>query len=183
MGLALLLVSCGSTRHSSPPRAEELTGYVLIIEEAPDGQVNHSWQRASEFDLSQYYLRANTGGSAGRILLATSRPRDCDQEHIDCFRDCMRRRLPAKWSHLKRDDGSKSRHCSTECLNQYQDCLKLQQAHAMEFTGTNEAVDWLKRHRTELLVGGIVIIAGAAFVIVSAGAGLVVLAPVVLVAS
>ncbi|WP_164012805.1 hypothetical protein [Pyxidicoccus trucidator] len=181
-GLALLLVSCGSTRHSAPPRAEELTGYVLVIEEAPDGQVHHSWQLATGFDLSRYDLRARVGGTTGSILLASSRPRDCDQEHIDCFRDCMKRRLPAKWNHLKREDGSKSRYCSTECLRQYQDCLKLQQSHALQFTSTNEAVDWLKRHRTELLVGGIVVIAGAAFVILSAGAGLVVLAPVVLVA-
>ncbi|WP_375770269.1 hypothetical protein NR798_05065 [Archangium gephyra] len=47
----------------------------------------------------------------------------------------------------------------------------------------DEAVDWLKRHQQGLLVGSIVVIAGVAFVTVSAGAGLVVLAPAVLLAS
>lgn len=181
-GLALLLFSCGSTRHSAPSRAEELTGYVLIIQEAPDGQVRHSWQRAAEFDLSPYDLRVSTDGTVGSLVLAASRSRDCDQEHIDCFRNCMKRRLPSYLNHIKRGDGSKNSYCAGVCLTQYQDCLKLQQAQALEFTGANEAVDWLKRNRTKLLVGTIVVIAGVAFVTLSAGAGLVVLAPVVVVA-
>lgn len=182
MGLALLLASCGSTRHAAPPRAEDLFDFVLIIEETPDGQLRHSWQHAGQFDLSQYDLRANTHGTVGRILHASSRPRDCDQEHIDCYQNCMKRRLPSSLNHIKHADGSKSRHCAQECLAQYQDCLKLQRAQALEFTGTDTAVDWLKRNRTELLVGTIVVIAGVAFVTLSAGAGLVALAPVVLVA-
>lgn len=47
----------------------------------------------------------------------------------------------------------------------------------------NEAVDWLKRNPRGVLVGSIVVIAGVAFVTVSAGAGLVVLAPAALLAS
>ncbi|MCP3140621.1 hypothetical protein [Pyxidicoccus xibeiensis] len=31
-GLALLLSSCGGTRHAAPSRADELAGFVLIIE-------------------------------------------------------------------------------------------------------------------------------------------------------
>jgi hypothetical protein len=42
--------------------------------------------------------------------------------------------------------------------------------------------DWLKRHHQSILVGSVVVIAGVAFVAVSAGAGLVVLAPAVLLA-
>ncbi|MCP3140620.1 hypothetical protein [Pyxidicoccus xibeiensis] len=94
----------------------------------------------------------------------------------------MKRRLPSYLNHVKRGDGSKNGYCAGECLSQYQDCLKLQQTRALEFNGTNEAVDWLKQHRTELLVGTVIVIAGVAFVTLSAGAGLVVLAPVVLVA-
>jgi len=50
-------------------------------------------------------------------------------------------------------------------------------------TAADDAIEWLKRNRKELLVGTIVIIAGVAFVTLSAGAGVVVLAPVVLVAT
>ncbi|NTX58139.1 hypothetical protein HR086_43265 [Myxococcus sp. CA039A] len=49
-----------------------------------------------------------------------------------------------------------------------------------EFTAVDEAVDWLKRHRNELLLGSTCIIAGVVFVVVSMGAGLVVLAPAAL---
>ncbi|HEX5751248.1 MAG TPA: hypothetical protein VFZ09_33805 [Archangium sp.] len=44
----------------------------------------------------------------------------------------------------------------------------------------DEAIDWLKRHRQELLVGTIVTAAGVTFIVVSAGAGVLVLAPLVL---
>jgi flavin reductase (DIM6/NTAB) family NADH-FMN oxidoreductase RutF len=51
----------------------------------------------------------------------------------------------------------------------------------VEFTAVDSAVDWLKRHRTAILVGSVVVIAGVVFVTVSAGAGAVVLAPIALV--
>lgn len=149
----------------------------------PDGKVRHSWRRSAEFDLSRYPLHSTVDGALGGIVFASSRQRDCDQEHIDCFRNCMRRRLPSYLNHLSRGDGSKGAYCATECLKQYQDCLKVQRADALEFTGVEAAVEWLKQNRAQLLVGTIVVVAGVAFVTLSAGAGLVVLAPVVLVAA
>ncbi|RKH05649.1 hypothetical protein D7V97_23735 [Corallococcus sp. CA053C] len=44
-------------------------------------------------------------------------------------------------------------------------------------SSAEEVSDWASRHRTSLLVGSVVVIAGVVFVVVSAGAGLVVLAP------
>ncbi|WNG55675.1 hypothetical protein F0U59_13530 [Archangium gephyra] len=85
-------------------------------------------------------------------------------------------------NHVRREDGAKGRFWSTKCLMELQNCLKSQNSHALLFPIVNEAVEWLKRNREELLVGTIVIIAGVAFVTISAGAGAVVLAPVVLVA-
>ncbi|WP_395812210.1 hypothetical protein [Archangium minus] len=41
----------------------------------------------------------------------------------------------------------------------------------------------MKKHRTELLVGTVVVIAGVTFVTISAGTGLLVLSPLVLMAS
>jgi hypothetical protein len=181
-GLVLLLVSCGSTRHAAPSRSEELPGFVLVIEAASDGQVIHSWQRASEFDLSRYDHPARRDDAVDGIVLASSRSRDCDQEHIDCFRDCMKRRLPSYLSHVKRGDGSKGSYCAEKCMEEYQDCLKSQRSPALEFSATHEAAEWLKRNQKELLVGTVVVITGVAFVTLSAGAGVVVLAPVVLMA-
>lgn len=95
----------------------------------------------------------------------------------------MKRRFPSSHDHIKRQDGSKGRFCATECLGKLQECLKSQNSSALILPAVNEAVEWLKRNREQLLVGTIVIIAGVAFVTISAGAGAVVLAPVVLVAS
>jgi hypothetical protein len=182
-GLVLLLSSCGSTRLAAPSLDEGLTGFVLVIEEALDGQVSHSWHHASEFDLSRYDHFASTGGAVGSIVLASHRPRDCDQEQIDCFQACMKRRLPSYQSHIKRVDGSKQRFCERECLDEYMDCLELQKSRALQFNAVDDAVEWLKRNRKGLLIGAIVVIAGVAFVTLSAGAGAVVLAPIVLVAA
>ncbi|WNG42610.1 hypothetical protein F0U61_52710 [Archangium violaceum] len=55
----------------------------------------------------------------------------------------------------------------------------------MKFPVVDEAVAWLKRHREELLVGTVVVIAGVTFVVVVAGSGgtALVLAPAVLLVS
>ncbi|WP_420943164.1 hypothetical protein [Archangium gephyra] len=177
--IALLLVSCGSTRHTVSPGADELTGFVLIMGEDPDGQVRHSWQRATELNLPRY----DPPSSVGRIVLASRRPRDCDQEQVDCVQACMKRRLPSNYSHIRREDGGKKRFCEKECLEEYMDCLESQKQHALQFNAVDSAVEWLKRNREQLLLGSVVIIAGVAFVTISAGAGAVVLAPIVLVAT
>lgn len=181
-GLVVFLVSCGGARHAAAPqRPEELTGFVLVIEDAADGQVRHSWRRASEFDLSRYNQLSGAGGAAESVVLASSRPRDCDQEHIACYQNCMKSRLPSNLSHLRREDGSKGRFCTSKCLGEYMDCLKLQGASPQEFHATEGAVEWLKQNRKQLAVGAIVVIAGVAFVTLSAGAGALVLAPLLLV--
>lgn len=63
------------------------------------------------------------------------------------------------------------------------DCEELQRLKPQEFSAWDGAVDWLTRNRRSLLVGSVIMIAGVAFVVVSAGAGLVILAPAVLLAS
>lgn len=177
--LASLLLSCASTQHVSSPSAGELADFVLVIGEESNGQVIHSWLRATELDLSRYALPLSTGG----IVLVSRRPRDCDQEQIACVRDCMKRRRPSHESHINRNNGNKYGFCQTKCLLEYQECLEVEKARSLQFSTASDAVEWLKRNRQELLVGTIVVIAGVAFVSLSAGAGFVILAPVVLVAS
>jgi hypothetical protein len=58
-----------------------------------------------------------------------------------------------------------------------------EKVRALRFPAVDGAVAWLKEHRTELLVGAVVVITGVTFVIISAGGGLVVLAPLALMAS
>jgi hypothetical protein len=185
--LGVLLVSCGATRYTTAPEVEELTRYVLVIEESPDGQVTHAWRRAEEFDLSRYRYPSSTRGTTyGRIVLASRRPRDCDAENRQCIEMCMSRPLPRGFGHTTsggRGKGGKLAWCNDQCSQPYQDCRELEGRQPQEFSAVDEAVDWLKRHPRGVLVGSIVVIAGVAFVTVSAGAGLVVLAPAALLAS
>ncbi len=185
--LSALLVSCSPTRHAppAPTSAASPSSFVLLIEEGSAGQLTHSWQPVQSFDLSPYRRQPGTGGQPGRIVPAVARPRDCDEENRECYGKCMARPLPRGYGSFRtpRKDGGKSEFCRRECQQAYDDCVELERLRPQEFTAVDGAVDWLKRHRTEVLVGSVIVIAGVTFVVVSAGAGVVILAPVVLLAS
>lgn len=72
--------------------------------------------------------------------------------------------------------------CQTNCLEASIACKKGRGEWAAEFDSIDPAVDWIKRHRTELVVGTVVVIAGVAFVVVLVGTGgaALILAPVLL---
>jgi len=95
----------------------------------------------------------------------------------------MRRKLPAPHQYIPRGDPRQNQICRARCLAPYLDCVDAEKARALRFPAVDGAIDWLKEYRTELLVGTVVVIAGVTFVIVSAGAGLLVLTPLVLMAS
>jgi hypothetical protein len=179
--LCLLFASCSTTR-STTPGSEDLTNMVLVIRELPDGQVTHSWQSAEGVDLSQYRHPSNSS-SSGDIMPVAARPRDCDQELQDCYQDCMRKPLPRGYGHVRspRSSGGKSEYCRETCGQPYQDCVELQGLKPQEFASADHAVEVLKPSRKAILVGSVVLIAGVVFVTVSAGAGLLVLAPMALV--
>lgn len=82
-----------------------------------------------------------------------------------------------------RKKGGKEEFCVDRCRQSYQDCVELEKLKPQEFRSVDVALDWLKRHRSAILVGSVIVIAGVVFVVVSAGAGLVILAPAVLLAS
>jgi hypothetical protein len=95
----------------------------------------------------------------------------------------MRRKLSAPHNYIPRGPPRHDQICRDNCRPPYEDCVEAEGARALRFPAVNGAVEWLKEHRTELLVGTVAIIAGVTFVVVSAGAGLVVLAPLALMAS
>ena len=167
------------------PRLEELHKLALVIQEGPDGQVVHAWRPAAEFQEALRNLPSAASGNTllGPIVLVGGRRRDCDQEQIDCHRNCMRRKLPAPHDYIPRGDPRHNQICRDRCLALYLDCVDAEKARALRFPAVDSAVEWLKEHRTKLLVGAVVVIAGVTFVVVSAGAGLFVLAPLALMAS
>ncbi len=97
----------------------------------------------------------------------------------------MKRPVPPDYNQYEhnRGLGGRADYCNRQCLQPYLDCKELEKLRPQEFSTKDAAVDWLKRNREAVLVGSIVVITGVVFVVVSAGAGLVVLAPALLVAS
>jgi hypothetical protein len=183
--LSLLLISCSAARHSAPDAmdAHELSRLVLVIQEAPNAQVTHSWEPMSSFDLSKYPYRSIDSGVQGRIVRAAW-TRNCEDEFDACVDTCMKSLRGPNWSHANR--GSRAAICRDRCRPAYNDCCRLRdQAEALKFPVIDHAVDWLKRHREELLVGTVLVIAGVAFVVVVAGSGgtALVLVPAVLLVS
>ncbi|HEX8706550.1 MAG TPA: hypothetical protein VF815_47395 [Myxococcaceae bacterium] len=183
--LSALLVSCSAVRHLAPTSAEDLTRFVLLIQELPDGSVTHVWQHAEEVDLARYRPLSAASRTVRRVEPVAAWRRDCDEENRECIRRCMNRPLPRGYGHMTsgRKYGGKEKFCTEECLQPYRDCVELERLHPQEFTAIEPAVDWLKRNYKLVLVGSVVVIAGVAFVVVSAVAGVVLLAPAVLLAA
>jgi hypothetical protein len=78
--------------------------------------------------------------------------------------------------------------CPTNCMEASIECKRKRgewaDEYAAEFDAIDPAIDWIKRHRTELAVGTVVVIAGVAFavVIVGSGGAALVLAPLLVMA-
>ena len=64
-------------------------------------------------------------------------------------------------------------------------CLAQVDASPVRFEAMDTAVDWVRRHRTRILAGTVIIIAGVAFIAVvgASGGTALVFVPIVLVAS
>lgn len=174
-----LLVSChGNLNHTkSRLQTRELSSLTLVIEEGPDGDVVHEWRPVSEVRMS------GTTAPPMPIVLVNGRRRDCDQEQIDCHRNCMKSKLSAPLNYIPRGDPRHNQICRDRCLSFYMDCVDAEKTRSQRFSAVDDAVAWLKEHQAQLLVGTVVVISGVTFVVVSAGAGLVVLAPLTLMAT
>ncbi|MCY1076774.1 hypothetical protein [Archangium lansingense] len=185
--LSLLLLSCSATGYvpPGPSGSADLSRYVLIIQEVPDGQVSHSWQPISGFDLSKYPYLTSHGRLEAPIIRASFN-RDCEAERDRCEEMCKASLKGRHWTHASA--GSKDAMCRERCMPAYQDCCRLREmAEAgklrVGFAVVGSAIDWLKQHNRELLVGSVVVIAGVVFVVVSSAGGILLLAPAVLLAS
>jgi hypothetical protein len=180
--MSALLVSCGTTRPLAPASTKDLTRFVLFIQELPDGTVTHSWRYAEEIDLARYRSLSSLSRTARRIEPVAGWRRDCDEENRECIRKCMDRPLPRGYGHMTsgKKYGGKENYCTEQCMQPYLDCVELERLHPQEFTATGPALDWLKRNYKLVLLGSVVVIAGVTFVVVSAGTGVLVLAPAVL---
>ena len=166
----------GMTGGGSSPAVEELDRYVLVLQESSGGHVTHSWRPVEEFDLSPFRFQPRAERTYGRIVLASARQRDCHAELDACIDSCLSRPLSEDYAHIT-SYGARSEHCRKGCWQPYRDCEELQGRRPLEFSVTEQAVDWLKRNRKEVLAGSIVVVAGVAFIVAFPPGALMVLIP------
>ncbi|HZH18313.1 MAG TPA: hypothetical protein VE057_28435 [Archangium sp.] len=197
--LSLLLASCSVSRPMNPAPgpagAEDLARYVLVIQEAPDGQVTHTWNPATRSTAPKYPIPADGHELEGLIVLTGRRSRDsmtgdkCQAVYDKCWDLCMRSPIPPDWEHYIAQYGEKQgkvRYCGDTCAAQRNACwdeARRKGAQVHRFVSIDAAIEWVKRHRVELLAGSVVVIAGVAFAVAFSGGGVIILAPVLLVAS
>lgn len=109
---------------------------------------------------------------------------DCQKEHEECIDRCWKKRYP--WPHNKEQGGWYYERCITNCREQFNQCMEEQEQAARErekklkFSRMDEALNWLRRHKAEVALGTVVIVAGVAFVLTTGGSGALLLAPLAL---
>jgi hypothetical protein len=199
VSLACMFVSCSATRHSAvgPTDAQDLARYALVFEQQPDGEVTHAWIPLQEIDLTQLQHTLSRRSARRDIVRVSSVGLNayCDGRHDQCVRDCLKSSRPFVIGHRKYMDTqaqpwriARSWWCPSNCMEAAIECKRGRgewaEEYAAEFDAIDPAVDWIKRHRTELVVGAVVVIAGVAFAVLvvgSAGAALV-LVPILVIA-
>ncbi len=174
--------SVGLSGGGGSPAVEELHRYVLVIQETPGGRTTHDWRPIEEFDRSRLSLQPRAESTSMRILLAAARPRDCHEEFNDCIDTCMERPLSEDYAHIT-SAGAKREYCRKGCWQPYRDCEELRNLRPREFSAAAPAIDWLKRHHDEVLAGSMVVVAGVAFIVAFPPGAIIVLIPVVVMAS
>jgi hypothetical protein len=199
--LSLLLVSCSGTRprvvDQGPTGPHNLARYALIIQELPDGQVTHDWKPLKDFDLTKFQYTRNTMSAYPGIVRTSSTELEeyCEGRRVQCEQDCLASSRPFRVGHWIYEDVktqpwrvARNWWCPRRCMEQAVLCKKRTgiwaEEYAAKFNAIEPAVDWLKTHREEILVGTVIIIAGVTFVaaVAASGGGALVLMPLVLLA-
>ena len=158
--LSIFIVACGSTQ---PALREQSLG-------AHSSFAATSGQEELASDTSAHSAEAGSSD----IVFVSQDTSDCDAAHIECFRSCWTKKPPRPYEYQKRDH---YRYCETKCFKEYMACLKRQGLHLREFTTMDRAMDWLRHYKKEILIGTLVVVAGATFIVVTGGAGALILVP------
>ena len=101
--------------------------------------------------------------------------RDCDAEHITCFRLCWNRRPP--WP-IRKHDGGHYAYCTSKCLAEYMRCQTenaCEKITAVMFECIDEAVKWVNENK--LAIGTLVVVGGVVYVVSTGGTGALALVP------
>jgi len=195
--LAILLGSCGTTRHATagPASARDLPRYALVVEQTADGRVAHTWRPIEALDRTNFQFSRNaTIPLKGIVRVSADRQAYCEARRQQCESDCLASSKPIPVGHLRYPAyrgpwrANKGWWCEQACIKLAEMCIRgmgeWAEESAAEFDAIEPAVDWVKNHREELLVGTVIVIVGVAFAVAVAASagGALILVPLVLLA-
>lgn len=162
-------------RTASPEAPRDALNLVLVIKGMSESHVTHAWMPEEEVEWPAPEDWEAGARQENPVEPAAVRPRDCDQEQIDCVRDCWKRTPPYPYRRKRHDHLA---YCEEKCLREYMDCLAATRQARREFPTVNDAIEWMKHHPTVAGVGTVIFVAGLVFVVVSVAGGVLILAPV-----
>ncbi|WP_245814623.1 hypothetical protein [Cystobacter ferrugineus] len=186
VSLAFVLVSCSAARPPvvGPTGPRDLARYVIVLERRADGQVEHAWIPLKEFDPTKFQHAMSTMNVRRDIVRVSSSGLNayCEGRRAQCEQDCLKSGGPFAIGRRKYLDTrgqpwriARGWWCPENCMDAFVECTKGRgewaEEYAAEFDAVEPAIDWLKKHRMELAVGTVVVIAGVAFAVVVAGSG------------
>lgn len=127
-----------------------------------------------------YVISDDAQGVGTSLATGGSGFRNCEAEERECYNECWNTE-PLPYPHTKRD-GWFREYCTKKCRELYTECEKANEKKAKElkFSRVDEAIEWIRRHKAEVALGTVVVIAGVAFVIATGGSGALILAPLAL---
>jgi hypothetical protein len=118
---------------------------------------------------------AGTGGSGSEAY--------CAEIQKQCFQACWSRK-PAITS-IPKHSAVHHEYCTSECLDVFMKCVAEQEALEQQdskrersFSTMTAALDWLREHKSEVVLGSIIVVAGVSFTLAVAPAGLLILSPI-----
>jgi hypothetical protein len=154
--------------------------------------VTHFWKPLEDFDLTMYPRQVYVDGFHGRLEQVVFTDQECHHQYEVCVPTCLASARILQVDKYVYDSSlygqwrtGKKRYCPEACMKQLATCLAQAETHPVRFEALDTAVDWVRQHRTKILAGTVIIIAGVAFIAVvgASGGAALVFVPVVLVAS
>ncbi|MFE8597651.1 hypothetical protein [Archangium violaceum] len=136
-------------------------------------------------EAKAHFVSGDTEGVGAALASGGAGGHDCQKEHEECVKRCWNKK---NWPypHNIKQSGWYLERCEHDCRVEFNECEKEQEeaarerARKLEFSRMNEAVEWIRAHKTEVALGTIVTVAGVAFVLTTGGSGALILAPLAL---
>ena len=105
----------------------------------------------------------------------------CAELQLKCHKQCMRRK--PQYPGVRKGSREHDEHCTTECLKEFMTCLKRMEElerQELRFENVDGELSWLRDHKTEVVIGTVVVVAGVAFIVATGGSGALLLVPLAL---